>query len=68
MSQVRARLVITIMDDGRINLEGPIGDKLYCYGVLECAKDAIRRHCDEPKPERAPALQLPNQKQVEALT
>ena len=29
-------------ENGAVNVNGPIGDKIACYGVLEAAKDAIR--------------------------
>ena len=28
----------------QIGVEGPIGEKTLCYGMLESAKDAIREH------------------------
>ena len=38
----RAQLIIVLEQDGKINVNGPIGDKLLCYGMLECAKSAIK--------------------------
>jgi hypothetical protein len=38
----RAQLVIQITVDGQIQVHGPIQDKMLCYGLLECARDAIR--------------------------
>ena len=36
-------VVLTItLDQGRVNVNGPLGDKVFCYGLLEAAKDAIR--------------------------
>lgn len=29
-------------EDGRINISGPINDKVLCFGLLEAAKDAVR--------------------------
>ncbi len=29
---------------GGINVNGPINDRVLCYGILEMAKDAIRKH------------------------
>ncbi len=42
---------------GNVNVNGPIQDKIFCYGVLELAKDAIRRY--NPNRIVAPALELP---------
>lgn len=38
----QTQLIITLMADGSINVNGPIKNKHLCYGLLECAKDAIR--------------------------
>ena len=35
------QLVITLKPTG-VEVSGPIGDKVLCYGLLESAKDAIR--------------------------
>lgn len=35
-------LKITIDDAGQLNVNGPIANKMMCYGMLEVAKDAIR--------------------------
>lgn len=39
---MKARLVIELEENGGIKVTGPIKDKLFCYGLLECAKNAIR--------------------------
>ena len=36
------RLVIDIDDQGQLNVNGPIGNKLVAFGMLELAKDAVR--------------------------
>lgn len=38
------KLIITINPDGSVSVNGPINDKVICYGMLEAAKDAIREH------------------------
>ena len=35
-------LKIVMDNKGSIQVEGPIHDRLLCYGLLEAAKDAIR--------------------------
>jgi len=35
------RLVITLADDGRFNIEGPLDNKMVCYGMLGLAHEAI---------------------------
>jgi hypothetical protein len=37
------KLLITF-SNGEVNVQGPLGEKLLCYGLLEMAKDAIRKH------------------------
>ncbi len=36
------QFVIQRNDDGSVSVSGPIEDKTLAYGLLECAKDAIR--------------------------
>jgi hypothetical protein len=43
----RLELVIRVMPDGRINVSGPIHDKMTCYAMLEGARDAIKDHVDK---------------------
>lgn len=38
----QVQLIISLMPDGQILINGPIKNKTLCYGLLECAKDAIR--------------------------
>ncbi len=40
-------LVIRVTPDGAINVSGPIHNKSLCYGLLECARDAIKEHVDK---------------------
>ena len=51
----RFELVIRVSTDGRIQVSGPIHDKLLCYGLLESARDAIKEHTDKMAP---PAIQV----------
>jgi hypothetical protein len=32
---------------GNVNVNGPVHNKGLCYMMLECAKDAVRSHCDQ---------------------
>ena len=36
------QLVITLKPGAGVQVHGPITDKVLCYGLLECAKDAVR--------------------------
>jgi hypothetical protein len=44
---VRAKLTIVLAADGSIGVEGPINEKMLCYGLLDCARDAIKDHNDK---------------------
>lgn len=44
------KLMIEVMPDGSVQVQGPIQNRMLCYGLLEAAKDAIRRHGDQPQP------------------
>lgn len=37
-------LTITLDERRQLNIAGPIDDKILCFGMLECAKDAVRDH------------------------
>ena len=52
------RLTIVLNMHGNIGIEGPINNKILCYGMLEAAKDAIKAY--EARQQRiVPAMQLP---------
>lgn len=36
------QIVITLADNGAVQIQGPIQDKMACYGLLEVAKDLVR--------------------------
>ena len=38
------RLVIEVSAQNGVTVSGPIHDKILCFGLLECAKDAVRDH------------------------
>lgn len=44
---MKAQLVITWEDNGNINVQGPIENKLITYGLLEAARDAIKDFNDK---------------------
>ena len=49
VSPPNIRLIIELQKGGEIRVEGPIFDKVLCYGLLETAKDIIRSY--KPKIE-----------------
>lgn len=49
-----AKLEITLNDQGQVAVNGPIQDRVLCYGLLEVAKDSI---CDYTKQQNQPRIQ-----------
>jgi hypothetical protein len=41
------KLIIELKEGGRVDVTGPLKEKLMCYGLLEMAKDAIREFSDK---------------------
>ena len=39
-------LFIRLMPDRTVKVEGCINDKILAYGLLDCAKDAVKDHLD----------------------
>ena len=35
------QLIITLLPDGKVNLTGPITNKMFCYGLLEMAREIL---------------------------
>ena len=50
---MRQQLLITLEEDGRIQVQGPIQNKLLCYGLLGVAHDVIEAY------KGGPALVVP---------
>ena len=52
-------LSITIDDDGKVSLAGPLKNMLLCYGMLETAKDALKAwHQEQRTQEQTPAARI----------
>lgn len=52
----RAQLLITFHADGSIQVQGAVHDKVLAYGLLECARDAIKDAAD--RAARQSAIQV----------
>ena len=58
-SQPIQLLVVFDPSTRAVQVSGPIHDKALCYGMLECAKDAIRDHvADLTEGQRPPSSGL----------
>jgi hypothetical protein len=42
-------LTITADESGSVSVNGPIDNTLFCYGLLEMARDVIRKQAEEKK-------------------
>jgi hypothetical protein len=49
-------LKITVDDAGKISVNGPISNRMLCYGMLEMARDAINKFVDQ---NQSPIVQVP---------
>lgn len=52
------RIVIEVGDDGKLNFNGPLNNKILCYGILELAKVAVTEFKAEV-PRIVPAGMIP---------
>ena len=53
-SEPKAVLTIALMPDGNVAVNGPIQDRILCYGLLEAAHDAIH----DFKPDQSQQIQV----------
>ena len=50
------KIAVTIDDDGKASVEGPLHNKLVCYGLLQVGMDLVRSH--QPGPQVEPVRGL----------
>jgi len=50
-------ITITLEDDGKVNVTGPLPDKILCYGLLSIAEDVIRNF--NPNKVVVPSFTIP---------
>lgn len=60
----RVTLVVSLMRDGVVQVNGPLHDKILCYGLLAAARDAVHSYEGPPKPqiEVVPAGTIPTKR------
>jgi hypothetical protein len=51
---VEATLTITLSEDGNIRVDGPIKNRMMCYGMLAIAGDLIRDFNTKEQPRVEP--------------
>jgi hypothetical protein len=62
-------ITITIDDAGRFGIQGPLENKVVCYGMLEAGKDAVRQFNEKQtqgRPLIAPVSVIPDLTAVRA--
>jgi hypothetical protein len=45
----QVQLIVTLDDNGSVNINGPIQNALLCFGLLEMAKVAINNYAEQNK-------------------
>ena len=45
-------LKVTLLDDGRLSVSGPIEDEIFAYGLLEKGRLAIQKHNENKSNEQ----------------
>ena len=55
--KVAMQLVVTMFEDGNVNVSGHINNKAMAYGLLEVGKDVIRAYIDQQNAPRVAAPQ-----------
>jgi len=54
------KIVITLREDGSLNVGGPLINKILCYGMLEQARDVVRNFEEPPMIQPAGGLPIGN--------
>lgn len=57
--KIAAQIVVTMFEDGKMNVSGAIVNKTFAYGLLEAAKDVIRQYVDQANAPRVATPQQP---------
>ena len=39
---IQAQITVTLFANGQVGVNGPLENKIVCYGLLEAARDAIK--------------------------
>jgi len=55
--KVAMQIVVTMLEDGNVNVSGHINNKAMAYGLLDVAKDVIRTYIDQQNVPRVAAPQ-----------
>jgi len=55
----KAKLVILLLDNGKVEVNGPLHDKILCYGLLEIAKDVVKSYNIQSKIMTTPIMLHP---------
>jgi len=53
---MKTTIIIEVTEEGKVSMNGPLENKVLCYGLLEVAKDLVRNH--QPSPIIKPKIEL----------
>lgn len=53
------RLVVTLHDDGRVEVTGPVDETVLCYGLLGLARDLVAQRFVARQSGRVPQIVVP---------
>lgn len=40
----KAQIIITLTEQGKVDVNGPLQDKVFCYGLLEIARQVVQNY------------------------
>ena len=53
------KMIIELLPGGKLNITGPLSDKVLCYGLLELAKEVIRENKTVSPQQIIPVAAMP---------
>lgn len=60
-----AQITIAMDDKGNVMVEGPLDNKVFCYGLLESARDVIHKYHAQ---REQPMIERPSSADVHSIT
>jgi hypothetical protein len=46
---VKKTIIIHLLSNGKVEVNGELWDKIACYGLLEAAKEAVKEYVNKPQ-------------------
>lgn len=67
MPSVVAKLEIMLNDNGHVTVNGPIHDRVLCYGLMAVAHDSIKDYNEQLKQQAQTRVLTPSPEEFKAL-